>query len=124
MMRPRGLLPIALLVGTILRGQSPQAEAPYKIGGDVSAPRIASKVEPEYTREARKVRREGDVIIELVVTRDGEASEVRAISNPLGFGLDESAIKAVEKWCFKPGEKDGKPVPIISQITVRFRLPR
>ena len=123
-MKSRGLLPITLLIGMILQGQSPQAETPYKIGGDVSAPRIASKVEPKYTREARKARREGDVQIELIVTPDGEASEVREISKPLGFGLDESAIKAVEKWCFKRGEKDGKPVPIISQITVRFRLPR
>ena len=123
-MKSRWLLLIAVLVGTILQGQSPQAETPYKIGRGISAPRIASKVEPTYTREALKARREGEVLIELVVTRDGEASEVHEISKPLGFGLDESAIKAVEKWCFKPGEKDGKPVPVISQITVRFRLPR
>jgi TonB family protein len=64
------------------------------------------------------------VVIELIVTRDGEASQVHEIGKPLGFGLDENAIKAVEQWCFRPGEKNGKPVPVISQITVRFRLPR
>jgi TonB family protein len=67
---------------------------------------------------------EGGVLIELIVTRDGEASEVHEIGKHLGFGLDESAITAVEQWCFKPGEKDGKPVPVISHITVRFRLSR
>jgi protein TonB len=123
-MNYRGLLPVAVLVGTILHAQSPQTDTPYKIGGDVSAPRIASKVEPTYTREAKTARREGDVVVELTVTRDGKASDVHEISKHLGFGLDESAIKAVEQWCFRPGEKNGKPVPVISQITVRFRLPR
>jgi protein TonB len=81
-------------------------------------------VDPTYTPKALNARREGNVLIELVVTRDGEASEVHEISKSLGFGLDENAIKAVEQWCFRPGEKNGKPVPVISQITVRFRLPR
>jgi protein TonB len=123
-MNYRRLLFIAVLVGTILQGQSPEAETPYKIGGSVSSPRIASKTDPTYTQEALKAHREGDVVIELVVTRDGEASKVHEIGKPLGFGLDESAIKAVNQWCFRPGEKNGKPVPVISQITVRFRLPR
>jgi len=71
-----------------------------------------------------EARREGDVLVELIVTRDGKASEVHEISKPLGCGLDESAIMAVEQWHFRPGEKSGKSVPVISQITVRFRLPR
>ena len=81
-------------------------------------------VNPTYTSEALQARREGSVLIELNVTRDGEASEVRAVGKHLGLGLDENAIKAVEQWCFRPGEKNGKPVPVISQVTVRFHLPR
>lgn len=69
-------------------------------------------------------RREGDVLIQLIVTRDGEARDVHEIGKHVGLGLDENAIKAVEQWRFRPGEKNGKPVPVISQITVSFRLPR
>ena len=37
-------------------------------------------------------------------------------------GLDEKAIEAVQKWRFKPGVKDGKPVPVAATVEVNFRL--
>jgi len=114
---------IAVLAATILQGQSQQTATPYTIGPDVSAPRVISKVEAAYNREAVKARREGDVLVELIVTGDGKASDVHEISKPVGCGLDESAIKAVEQWRFRPGEKNGKPVLVMSQIAVRFRVP-
>ena len=36
--------------------------------------------------------------------------------------LDEEAIKAVRKWQFKPGEKDGHPVTVAATIQIHFRL--
>ena len=114
----------ALATAVILSGQSEQAEKPYKIGPDVSAPRIVSKVEPTYTSEAREHGCGGDVQLELVVTRDGKASDVDEIGKPVGCGLDQSAILAVQQWTFKPGEKNGKPVPVIAQITVHFHPER
>jgi len=40
----------------------------------------------------------------------------------LGLGLDEKAIEAVLKWRFRPGQLNGKPVPVQATIEVNFRL--
>lgn len=108
----------------MLNGQPPEPKEPYRVGGSVSPPRVVYKVKPEYTQEALNARRQGTVRIQLVVTRDGTPSEVHEISQPLGFGLDEKAIEAVQQWRFEPGKKNGEPVAVEVQAEVNFRPPR
>ena len=93
----------------------------YHIGGGVSQPSVISKVEPEYSEEARKAKWQGQVILQLVVDEHGHAQNVKVL-RALGLGLDQKAIEAVEKWVFKPGMKDGKPVPVYATIQIDFRL--
>ena len=93
----------------------------YRIGGGVSAPSVLSKVEPEYSEEARKAKWQGTVVLQLVVDDMGRPQNLKVLRS-LGLGLDQKAIEAVEKWRFKPGMKDGKPVPVMATIEVNFRL--
>lgn len=93
----------------------------YRIGGGVSAPSVLSKVEPEYSEEARKAKWQGTVVLQLVVDDQGRPQNLKVLRS-LGLGLDQKAIEAVEKWRFKPGMKDGKPVPVMATIEVNFRL--
>jgi protein TonB len=93
----------------------------YRIGGGVSPPSVLHKVEPEYSEEARKAKWQGTVVLQLVVDDKGKPQNLK-IMRSLGLGLDQKAIEAVEKWTFKPGMKDGKPVPVIATIEVNFRL--
>jgi TonB family protein len=93
----------------------------YRVGGGVSAPAVLFKVEPEYSEEARKAKFQGTVVLSIVVDPSGKARDVRVI-RPLGLGLDEKAIEAVMKWRFKPGLKDGNPVPVQATVEVNFRL--
>jgi TonB family protein len=115
------LLVIAVLAGAVAEGQSPESDIPLRIGNGVTAPKIINKVEPIYTPEARHARLEGTVVLSVVVGRDGVPSDIRVL-RPLA-GLEDEAIEAVRRWRFKPGEKDGKPVPVIAQIEINFRLP-
>jgi TonB family protein len=78
-------------------------------------------VEPEYSDEARKAKFQGTVLIDIVVDEKGNPRDFRIV-RPLGLGLDEKAIEAVQKWRFRPGVKDGKPVPVFARIEVNFRL--
>jgi len=93
----------------------------YKIGGGVSSPSLIYKVEPEYSEEARKAKFQGTVLLYVEVDETGKPRNIRVI-RPLGLGLDQKAIEAVEKWKFSPGKKDGKPVAVQAQIEVNFRL--
>ncbi len=93
----------------------------YRIGGGVSAPQLVFKVEPEYSEEARKAKFQGTVVLYVVVDEKGNPRDLKVV-RPLGLGLDQKAIEAVQKWRFKPGLKDGKPVPVAAQIEVNFRL--
>jgi len=93
----------------------------YRIGGGVTAPTVLVKVEPEYSEEARKAKWQGTVVLSLVVDENGAAQAIK-VTKSLGLGLDQKAIEAVQKWRFKPGMKDGKPVPVMASIEVNFRL--
>ena len=93
----------------------------FKIGGGVSAPRVIFQVEPEYSEDARKAKFQGTVVIALIVDDKGNPREIRVV-RPLGMGLDQKAIEAVEKWRFRPGQKDGKAVATQATIEVSFRL--
>ncbi|HME07372.1 MAG TPA: energy transducer TonB [Bryobacteraceae bacterium] len=93
----------------------------YKIGGGVSAPSLLHKVEPEYSEEARKAKYQGTVVLFVIVDENGNPKELRVI-RPLGLGLDQKAIEAVQKWKFRPGMKDGRAVAVQATIEVNFRL--
>jgi TonB family protein len=93
----------------------------YRIGGGVSPPSILYKVEPEYSEEARKAKFQGTVLLFVIVDENGKPRDIKII-RPLGLGLDQKAVEAVEKWKFSPGKKDGKPVAVQAQIEVNFRL--
>jgi TonB family protein len=93
----------------------------YRVGGGVSAPRVLSDPDPEYSEEARQAKYQGTVVLWVVIDPEGRPRDVR-VSRALGMGLDEKAVEAVRKWRFQPAMKDGHPVAVIVNIEVNFRL--
>ena len=93
----------------------------YRVGNGVTSPTITFKVEPEYSEEARKAKFQGTVILSIEVNEKGGVQNPRVLRQ-LGMGLDEKAIEAVMKWRFRPGYKDGRPVTVLAQVEVNFRL--
>ena len=117
-------LPAALIVVCVTafsqQTQTPLPEGVYRAGQNgVTAPQVASKVDPQPPEEARIANLTGTVRISAIVGEDGEPRSVRAVTSA-GLGLDEAAIAAVSKWHFKPGLKDGMPVPVSVDIEVHF----
>ena len=94
---------------------------PYKMGAGVSQPKLISKTEPSYSEEARFAKLQGTVQLSVVIGADGVAHDAQ-VTQALGLGLDEEAVRAVANWKFQPGVKDGQPVPVIATIQVNFHL--
>jgi TonB family protein len=105
----------------LLHYANPNASEAYRVGNGVAAPALIFRVEPGYSEEALTMKIEGKVILQVVVAEDGVPGNIR-ITSPLGHGLDEKAVDAVSQWRFRPGMKEGVPVPVSAQVEVNFRL--
>jgi TonB family protein len=94
---------------------------PLRVGGGVTPPSLAYKIEPEYSEEARMARVEGTVLVRATIGADGTAQNMQVVKG-MGLGLNEKALQAISQWKFKPGTKDGQAVPVLANIEVNFRL--
>ena len=94
---------------------------PYRGGSGIQPPRLLKEVKADYTEAARRARLSGNVVLEIVVRRDGGIGDVRVLRG-LGMGLDERAVAAVRQWQFAPAERLGQPVDVVVEVAVEFRL--
>jgi periplasmic protein TonB len=100
---------------------APEPSGPIFVTGDVQKPVKVSDVQPQYTEIARKARIQGVVILQTIIDKDGNITDIKALKG-LPMGLTESAIEAVQQWKFKPATLNGKPVAVYFNLTVNFQL--
>jgi TonB family protein len=82
---------------------------------------ITFKPRPVYTDEGRQLKIQGEVLLEVVFTANGQIRVVKVVRG-LGHGLDESAVRAAEKIQFKPALKDGHPADFDAVLHIEFQL--
>ena len=82
---------------------------------------ILDKPRPSYTEEARRLKIEGEVVLEIRFCASGEARVVRIVRG-LGHGLDENAVRAAEAIRFRPALRGGAPVDQIAEARITFQL--
>ena len=78
--------------------------------------------EPPYTPEARRERISGELTLQVVVSPQGTVVDVLEKGPGLGDGLDQSAIRTVRNWTFKPATRNGAPIQISAIVYITFRL--
>ncbi len=61
------------------------------------------------------------MLLQVTIDENGVPQNIQVI-RPLGMGLDQKAIEAVQKWRFKPSLLNGKPVAVSVTIEVNFHL--
>jgi TonB family protein len=90
--------------------------------GPASTPvEITFKPNPVYTDEARSMRLEGEVLLEVSFSANGTL-HVNRVVRGLGHGLDEAAVAAANKIRFKPALNSGQPVDSTAIVHVSFQL--
>jgi len=83
--------------------------------------RLITTFEPESNEYAQAHAVAGMALYHTVIGADGKPGEI-AVARPIGFGLDENAVAAIRKATFEPAIKDGKPVPVLLDLVVQFRI--
>jgi periplasmic protein TonB len=94
---------------------------PYRPGSGIEPPRLLREVKAQYTEDARRRGITGDVLLEVVVRRDGSVGEAHVLQ-ALGYGLEQRAIDAVRQWRFAPAQRKGVPVDVLVEVAVEFTL--
>jgi protein TonB len=87
----------------------------------VERPVVIEMKKAEYPESAKAKKIQGDVAVEATIDAQGKVTETRVVQ-PLAPELDAAAAAAIRASTFRPGMKDGKPVPVKVTITVRFAL--
>jgi TonB family protein len=105
----------------VVESKTYQGEPVYRVGGAVSAPKGTYMPNPGYTDRARKKRLQGTVVLEMVVTPEGNVDDVK-VTHGFDPDMDQKAVDTVRQWRFDPGAKDGKPVAVQVSVEVSFRL--
>jgi len=89
---------------------------------DVVKPVLVNRVNPIYPPAAAKKRVEGTVILSVLVSENGDVSDVKVL-RPAGgtIGLNEAAVAAAKKWKFRPAVKDGKRISVWITYPIVFK---
>jgi TonB family protein len=104
----------------VIAKAAPRATIPAPAAKTIPA-EITYKPRPVYTDEGRRLKVEGEVLLEAVFTTDGQVRVLRVVRG-LGHGLDESAIAAAQKIQFKPALQNGQPVDFQAVLHIVFEL--
>lgn len=102
--------------------------------GPTVGPKTVRFVEPEYTREARRNRVRAELVISVMIDERGQVQDAEIVERflldkdggsktpvaTLGYGLEEAALSAADRWVFRPAKKDGRPVASRTTLTFTF----
>jgi protein TonB len=98
----------------------PTRSSPVRVGGEIQAPALLTRVNPKYSTALQMARVEGLVILEATVDSQGIVESVKVLRSA-GM-LDEPAVEAVRQWRYSPLTLNGRPTPFILTVTVAFVL--
>ena len=91
-----------------------------RVGGNVQAANLITKITPPYPPLAKQARIQGTVELSAIIGKDGRVQDLKVVrGHPL---LVQSALEAVKNWIYRPTMLNGEPVEVSTTIDVNFTL--
>jgi protein TonB len=116
------VLTAVLVLATVASTQQGPAPKPLRVrvSSGVADGLLIHKVNPEYPSEARAQHVQGDVVLQAVIDKSGNISEIKVVSgDPL---LTGAAVKAIKQWKYRPFLLNGEPVEVETTIPIKFHM--
>lgn len=102
-------------------GELERGEKIYVVTGPITPPKGLAMKDPEYPEQERAVKHTGKAVLSVVVDSAGRVASMRVEkATSAGFAVQSAA--AVAQWIFQPGTLNDKPVPVLINVEVNFRL--
>jgi TonB family protein len=93
-----------------------------RLGGEIEAAKIVSKVQPVYPDAAKSAGISGTVILHAVISTEGKPLSLRVMNSQIDPDLARSAVEAVSQWRYTPTLLNGEPIEVDTTITVNYSL--
>jgi protein TonB len=106
----------ALPAGTV--GKTPR----IRLGGEIQAPKLLTKVQPVYPAAAKAAGVEGTVILHAIIGMEGNPLSLRVVSAQVDPELARAAVEAVSRWRYSPTLLNGDPIEVDTTVMVNFKL--
>lgn len=111
---------LLLLCLTLLASAQEPPSKSAQVDPDAMQGLLIRRVAPVYPPLARAARVQGTVVLNVIINKSGDVSDVKLLSgHPM---LAPAAIDAVNQWKYRPYEKDGEPVEIQTTVQVNFKI--
>jgi TonB family protein len=107
------------------RGSRPVTSGPpqrIRVGGNVQATRLVSKVQPVYPSDAEAEGVEGTVLLRAIISNEGNLLSTTVLNTGIDARLSKAATDAISQWKYQPTLLNGQPVEVVTTISVNFRL--
>jgi protein TonB len=82
--------------------------------------RLVLAVRPVYPPQARKMRTQGEVVLQATIDAAGRPVQMKVLSGPAL--LHQAALDALAQWKYEPATLNGKPLAVTTAVTIKFQL--
>jgi protein TonB len=109
--------------GGVVIKPAPPADGRVHVARDGRLPmHPLSQVYPIYPDSARIRAEEGQLVVRYIIGTDGRVKDVIVLDHAEDKCFDDSAVRAIRNWRFRPMIKDGHPTEVVHELTILFRL--